>query len=94
MSTHQDTDREQRLFELVRDPLFVTSGDGRSVRINAAGLEFLGITEDEWLSRPYLELVHPDDREAIERKLAHVLAQGGTTQPFRTRVLRPDGEIL
>jgi PAS domain S-box-containing protein len=87
MSTHQDTDREQRLFELVRDPLFVTSGDGRSLRVNAAGLELLGITEDEWRSRPYLELVHPDDRGAAAEALAAVLANGGTSTPSRIRVV-------
>ena len=91
MSTHQDTDREQRLFELVRDPLFVTSADGRSVRINGAGLELLGMTEDEWLSRPYLELIHPDDRPAAEAELASVLAHGGTSDPSRIRIVRPDG---
>jgi two-component system cell cycle sensor histidine kinase/response regulator CckA len=93
MSTHQDIDREQRLFELVRDPLFVTSADGRSVRINAAGLELLGLTEDEWLSRPYLEIVHPDDRDTAGAELASVLAHGGTSDPSRVRVLRPDGEV-
>jgi PAS domain S-box-containing protein len=93
MSTHQDTDREQRLFELVRDPLFVTSSDGRSLRVNAAGLELLGITEDEWRSRPYLELVHPDDRGAAAEALAAVLANGGTSTRSRIRVVRPDGEV-
>src|SRR5947207_15355387 len=91
MSTHQDIDREQRLFELVRDPLFVSSPDGRLVSANRAGLELLGVTEAELLSRPYNHLVHRDDREATERELAHVLAHGGTTQPFRLRMVRPDG---
>ena len=93
MSTHQDIDREQRLFELVRDPLFVSSSDGRLQGANAAGLELLGVSEAELVSRPYTELLHPDDRDATERELAHVLANGGTTQPFRVRIVRPDGEV-
>jgi PAS domain S-box-containing protein len=94
MSTQQDIDREQRLLELVRDPLFVSGPDGRLHGANAAGLELLGISEEELRARPYRELVHPDDREATERELAHVIARGGTTQPFQVRVLRSDGEVL
>jgi PAS domain-containing protein len=45
MSTHQDIDRERRLFELVRDPLFVSTAEGRLVSANRAGLDLLGLTE-------------------------------------------------
>ena len=45
MSTPQNIDREQRLFELVRDPLFVSTADGRVLGANKAGLELLGMTE-------------------------------------------------
>jgi two-component system cell cycle sensor histidine kinase/response regulator CckA len=93
MSTHQDIDREQRLFELVRDPLFVSSADGRLLRANRAGLDLLGMTEAQLVSRPYAELVHPDDREATERELANVLAHGKTPTPFRVRVMRSDGQM-
>ena len=51
------------------------------------------MTEAELVSRPYRELLHPDDREATERELADVLAHGGTPTPFRVRVVRPDGEM-
>ncbi|HEX6621552.1 MAG TPA: PAS domain S-box protein, partial [Solirubrobacteraceae bacterium] len=92
MSTHLDIDRERRLFELVRDPLFVSAADGRLVGANQAGLDLLGMTEAELVSRPYAELVHPEDREATERELAEVLAHGRTPNPFRVRVLRSDGQ--
>ena len=62
MSTPQNIDREQRLFELVRDPLFVSTADGRVLGANKAGLDLVGMTEAELLSRPYSELLHPDDR--------------------------------
>ena len=93
MSTHQDIDRERRLLELVRDPLFVSGPDGNVHGANAAGLELLGVTEEELAARPYRELVHPDDREATERELAEVLAHGETSLPFRVRVLRSDGGV-
>jgi PAS domain S-box-containing protein len=93
MSTDQDIDREQWLLELVRDPLFVTSPEGRSLRVNAAGLALLGLTEAEWLSRPYLELIHPDDREAAGTRRIEMLADGGQSAPTRLRLVRPDGEV-
>jgi two-component system cell cycle sensor histidine kinase/response regulator CckA len=86
MSTHQHSDRERRLLELVRDPLFVTSSDGRSHAANAAGLQMLGLSEDEFLSRSWWELIHPEDRAAAERRLDDILDQGGTSEPFTLRV--------
>src|SRR4051812_25269285 len=91
MSTHQDIDRERRLFELVRDPLFVSTADGSPVSANRAGRALLGLTEAEIVSRPYAELVHPDDRAATERQVAHILAGGPTPAPFRVRLVRSDG---
>jgi PAS domain S-box-containing protein len=93
MSTHPDIDRERRLFELVRDPLFVSQADGRLVGANQAGRDLLGLTEDELVSRPYAELLHPDDREATDRELAEVVAHGQTPAPFRVRIVRSDGKI-
>ena len=37
--------------------------------------------------------MHPDDREAVGRELAEVLAHGRTPAPFRVRVVRPDGHM-
>jgi PAS domain S-box-containing protein len=92
MSTDRDIHRERRLFELVRDPLFVTSADGRSHRANTAGLQMFGLSEEEFLARPWWELIHEDDRGAAERNLSDILDRGGTSEPFRIRVLRGDGE--
>ena len=92
MSTDQDSHRERRLFELVRDPLFVTSADGRSHRANTAGLQMFGLSEEEFLAQPWWELVHEDDRRAAERNLSDILDRGGTSSPFRIRVLRGDGQ--
>src|SRR5512133_47091 len=93
MSTHQDIDRERRLFELVRDPLFVSTPEGRLVSANRAGLELLGLTKAELVSRPYAELLHPDDREATARELSDILAGGRARAPFRVRIVRSDGQM-
>jgi PAS domain S-box-containing protein len=91
MSSHPDSHRERRLFELVRDPLFVTSADGKSHGANTAGLELFGLSEQDFLAQQWWDLIHEDDRRAAEVNLADILDRGGTSAPFRIRVLRVDG---
>ena len=52
-----------RHFELARDLLCTADFDGYLVRLNGAWEETLGWTPEELMSRPFLEFVHPDDRE-------------------------------
>src|SRR5919204_2684866 len=93
MSTHQHSDRERRLLELVRDPLFVTSSDGRSHAANAAGLEMLGLSEEDFLAASWWDLIPEDDRPGAELNLAGILEHGGTSEPFRLRILTARGQV-
>jgi PAS domain S-box-containing protein len=93
MSAHQFSDRERRLLELVREPLFVTSGDGRSHAANTAGLRMTGLTEEEFLRISWWSLIHEADRDAAERHLTDILDHGGTSEPFRTRVTGAGGRV-
>ncbi|MEN3279152.1 MAG: hypothetical protein V7607_292 [Solirubrobacteraceae bacterium] len=93
MTTHQYSDRERRLLELVRDPLFVTSSDGTSHAANAAGLRMTGLSEEEFLAVEWWKLIHEDDRPAAARTLAGIVEQGGTSEPFRLRVLVAGGQV-
>jgi NAD-dependent DNA ligase len=51
------------LFRMSRDLLCIAGFDGRFHRVNPACEETLGYTLDELTSRPYVDFVHPDDRE-------------------------------
>jgi PAS domain S-box-containing protein len=80
----------ERFFTLSLDLLCLAGFDGYFKRLNPAWERVLGYTIEELLARPYLELVHPDDRDqtAIE---AAKLDVGGTVVTFENRYLAKDG---
>ncbi|MBW8911497.1 MAG: PAS domain-containing protein, partial [Sphingomonas sp.] len=55
-----------RFFELCPDLLVVANvRNGLFVRVNPAACRILGWSEDELLQRPFLDVVHPDDRAYV-----------------------------
>jgi PAS domain S-box-containing protein len=79
-----------RFFTLSLDLLCIASLDGRFVRLNPAWTSLLGWSEAELLSRPFLDFVHPDDRERTAREVVH-LGEGRSTVNFENRYRCRDG---
>jgi PAS domain S-box-containing protein len=82
-----------QLFTLSLDMLCIAGFDGYFKRINPAWEGTLGIPTEELLSRPYIDFVHPDDREASIRE-AEKLDQGALTISFENRYRSADGTYL
>jgi PAS domain S-box-containing protein len=80
------------IFKLSPDLIAVAGFDGYFKRINPAFEHTLGYTEGELLQRPYVELVHPDDRERTESESAAIRA-GHTTMAFENRYVCKDGSF-
>lgn len=79
-----------RFFTLSRD-LFVIAGfDGCFRFLNGGWEKTLGYPAAELLGKPYIDLVHPDDREATRAEAAK-LAEGHETIEFENRYRRKDG---
>jgi len=72
------------------DMLCLAGFDGYFKRLNPSWERILGYTGMELLSRPYLELVHPDDRESTIAE-ASKLAAGAATVSFENRYRCKDG---
>jgi PAS domain S-box-containing protein len=79
-----------RIFTLAGDLMAVMSFEGRFTRVNPAAERILGYSEAELLARPYLDFVHPDDRERTARE-GEALARGKRTTAFENRFVRADG---
>ena len=60
------------LFDLSMDMLWAATTSGILVRVNEAVTEFLGRGAEELVDRPFLDLVHEEDRSAIAEAVGHL----------------------
>lgn len=81
---------ESRFFELSIDMLCVLGFDGYFRRLSPAWERTLGYRVDELRSRPFLEFVHPDDRERTLNQNRQVRG-GGQARSFENRYRCKDG---
>ena len=79
-----------RLFTMSPDLIVLVGFDGYFKRVNPAFEARLGYTEQEALTRPYLEFVHPDDRKRTNAKRQE-LHEGETTVSFENRYVCKNG---
>jgi PAS domain S-box-containing protein len=79
-----------RFFALALEMLCLAGFDGYFKRVNPAWQRCLGYTESELLSQPYLDLIHPDDREATIKE-AQKLSEGQEVVYFENRYRHKDG---
>jgi PAS domain S-box-containing protein/putative nucleotidyltransferase with HDIG domain len=88
---HTQVQQERdRLFNLSIDLLCIAGFDGYFKQLNPAWEKTLGWTNDELASKPYVELVHPDDRKRTTHT-GQSLANGRQVFCFENRYLCKDG---
>ena len=78
------------LLDLALDLICVAGSDGFFKRVNNAWTDVLGYTKEELLTQPWINLVHPDDRELTISEATKVF-QGYKTMRFRNRCLSKNG---
>jgi two-component system, sensor histidine kinase and response regulator len=81
-----------RFFTLSIDMLCVAGFDGYFKRVNPAWQRTLGFTEAELLARPFLDFIHPDDREASIGAVKQ-LSEGRELVYFENRFWHKDGTL-
>jgi PAS domain S-box-containing protein len=83
---------EDRFFASSIDLLCFLGFNGHFNRLNPAWERTLGFTRAELMARPFIEFVHPDDRERTLEQNARV-REGGQALAFENRYLCKDGSF-
>nr|WP_228057388.1 PAS domain S-box protein [Tychonema sp. LEGE 07203] len=78
------SDEGDRFFSLSPDMLCVVGFDGYFKRINQGAEKILGYAPDEMVGKPFVEFLHPDDRETTLKE-AESIAAGNHTVGFENR---------
>jgi PAS domain S-box-containing protein len=81
-----------RFFDVSIDMLCVLDFSGHFKRLNPAWEKALGFTREELQSKPFIEFVHPDDRERTLEQNRKVRS-GGQALAFENRYLCKDGSF-
>jgi two-component system, LuxR family, sensor kinase FixL len=79
-----------KFFNVSLDLLCVANTEGYFVRLNPAFEHILGYTKQELMTKPFLEFVHPDDRDATKKAMATLVSRD-TLNDFSNRYRREDG---
>lgn len=83
----------ERIFELSPDLIGVATFDGYLKSINPAWSAALGRSDSELLSRPFSEIIHPDDL-ALTADVVTRLQGGEPVHQFHVRLVKADGEAI
>ena len=84
-------ERNTRQFDVSLDLLGAAGFDGYFKRVNPSFERVLGYSEEEFCSRPFLELVHPEDEESTAAEAAKLAEVGTDTVDFQNRYRTKDG---
>jgi len=80
----------ERFFTLSIDMICIAGYDGHFKRLNPTWQKTLGYSTEELIARPYLEFIHPEDREATIQR-AENFKTNGNIVTFTNRYLCKDG---
>lgn len=84
-------EERDRFFTLSVDLLCIVQLDGHFKRINPAVTELLGWTEAEFIARPFIEFVHPNDQAATREIFEEHVRTGKPVFQFENRYRHKDG---
>jgi PAS domain S-box-containing protein len=91
---HISEDRFRSLFELSLDIIGIADFDGNFLLVNDSFTTVLGYTRKEFLSRPFMNYIHPDDIDKTTRAYESQLKRGEPVLFFKNRYLRKDGTAV
>ncbi len=81
-----------RYFQMSPDMIGFLDPSGYFKKINPAFRRILGYPEEELLNTPFMNFVHPEDREETHAEIERIF-DGQPTDGFENRYITPDGQI-
>ncbi|HEY3782943.1 MAG TPA: PAS domain S-box protein [Fimbriimonadaceae bacterium] len=81
----------ERFFTLSIDLLCIASSDGYFKRVSPAFTKTLGWTVEQLTTTPFMQFVHPEDREATNQAVLAQIAAGKPIFQFENRYQHKDG---
>ena len=91
MNFPSETSERLRFFSLSLDMLCIASFDGYFVDLNPSWERTLGFTVEELKAEPFIDFVHPDDRESTIAEAESIMATGEDVVSFENRYRCKDG---
>ena len=90
-----EIEREQffKFFNLSTDIMVIADPNGAFKKINPTCLKILGYSESELLMKPFVDFVHPDDKQSTLDEMAKQIKIGSSLN-FENRYICKDGKIL
>jgi PAS domain S-box-containing protein len=80
-------------FQLSKDMMVIADpGNGRFKKVNPAASEILGYSEEELTTIPYMNFIHPNDRERTSEESRSQVASGYSLD-FENRFICKDGTV-
>ncbi len=86
-------ERFEKFFTLVSDIFCIADIDGHFRLINPAATQILGYSQAELLEKPFLEFIHPDDKDKTIQVIQEKLERGDTVINFLNRYICKDGSV-
>ena len=91
---HMTGDRElDHFFKISADLHCIANHKGYFIKLSPAWSELLGYSEDELLSQPYMNFVHPDDRKTTNSEKTK-LSGDFSASSFENRYITKSGEVV
>ncbi|EKD43788.1 MAG: hypothetical protein ACD_72C00116G0001, partial [uncultured bacterium] len=90
-----EAEREQffKFFNLSNDMMVIADPNGTFKKVNPACLDILGYSEQELLAKPFVDFVHPDDKQSTLNEMTKQVKIGSSLN-FENRYLCKDGQVL
>ncbi|MDP2863742.1 MAG: PAS domain S-box protein, partial [Desulfobacterales bacterium] len=88
----ESEERYRSLVEKANEAIYVAQ-DGMLKFVNRAGVEIAGYSEQEIISKPFIEFVHPDDRAMVGERYLKRLKGEGYESRYAFRFIPKNGGI-